>query len=91
MRSYLLAALLPAAFAAPIAFAPDGQIGIHDPSTVGVSNGKYFAFGTGGDGIMSDDGWTWRSGAVRPNGGVAPDICKIGDRYLVSYGGISTM
>jgi arabinan endo-1,5-alpha-L-arabinosidase len=84
----LIAAVLAAI--SPV-FTLDGQIGIHDPSSIGVSDGKYFAFGTGGNGIMSDDGWTWRSGAVRPNGGVAPDVCKIGDRYLVSYGGVATM
>jgi arabinan endo-1,5-alpha-L-arabinosidase len=86
--SILMAAVLVAV--SPV-FTLDGQIGIHDPSSIGVSDGKYFAFGTGGNGIMSDDGWTWRSGAVRPNGGVAPDVCKVGDRYLVSYGGVATM
>ncbi len=34
---------------------------------------------------MSEDGWTWHSGGVRPGGGVAPDIVKIGDRYYVAY------
>ncbi|RYZ27940.1 MAG: glycoside hydrolase, partial [Sphingobacteriales bacterium] len=29
---------------------------------------------------------TWNSGAVRPGGGAAPDVLKIGDRYLVTYG-----
>src|SRR6185436_17749101 len=86
----LIAVLISAAIAAP-AFALDGQTGIHDPSTVIESNGKWFASGTGGNGIMSDDGWTWRGGAQRPNGGVAPDALKVGDRYLVSYGGVSTM
>ena len=59
---------------------------IHDPSTIVESEGKYFTFGTGGGGLMSDDGWTWRSGADRPGGGAAPDIMKIGDRYLCIYG-----
>src|SRR5690606_5733204 len=65
------------------------QIGkpfIHDPSTVLESDGKYFTFGTGGGGLISEDGWTWNSGAVRPGGGAAPDAIKIGDRYLVAYG-----
>ncbi|GAB2971752.1 hypothetical protein GCM10027049_01680 [Mucilaginibacter puniceus] len=65
------------------------QIGrpfIHDPSTVVEDNGKYYSFGTGGGGIMSDDGWKWTSGAVRPGGGAAPDAMKIGDRFLVVYG-----
>ena len=59
---------------------------IHDPSTIVESEGKYFTFGTGGGGLMSDDGWSWKSGADRPGGGAAPDIMKIGDRYLCIYG-----
>ncbi len=65
------------------------QIGkpfIHDPSTIMECDGKYYTFGTGGGGLMSEDGWTWNSGAVRPGGGAAPDAIKIGDRYLVVYG-----
>jgi arabinan endo-1,5-alpha-L-arabinosidase len=58
---------------------------IHDPSTVVQSDGKYFSFGTGGGGLMSDDGYTWHSGAVRPGGGLAPDVIKIGDKYFVAY------
>jgi arabinan endo-1,5-alpha-L-arabinosidase len=58
---------------------------IHDPSTVIQSDGKYYVFGTGGGGLISDDGYTWHSGAVRPGGGVAPDVIKIGDRYYVAY------
>jgi arabinan endo-1,5-alpha-L-arabinosidase len=49
-------------------------------------DGKYYTFGTGQGGLISDDGWTWHAGAVRPGGGAAPDIIKIGDRYLVAYG-----
>jgi arabinan endo-1,5-alpha-L-arabinosidase len=59
---------------------------IHDPSTIAISDGKYFTFGTGGGGLISDDGWTWNGGAQRPGGGAAPDVLKIGDRYLVAYG-----
>jgi arabinan endo-1,5-alpha-L-arabinosidase len=62
-----------------------GEPYIHDPSTVIESDGKYFTFGTGAGGLMSDDGWTWHTGAVRPGGGVAPDVIKIGNRYLMSY------
>src|SRR5579871_5072519 len=35
-------------FAARLSFALDGQIGIHDPSTVIQCEGKYYVFGTGG-------------------------------------------
>jgi arabinan endo-1,5-alpha-L-arabinosidase len=71
---------------APV-FALNGDIRIHDPSTVTFCDGKYYAFGTGGGGLSSDDGWTWHGGAVRPGGGVAPDVIHIGDRFLVSYAG----
>lgn len=59
---------------------------IHDPSTIAECDGKYYTFGTGGGGLISDDGYSWHSGAVRPGGGAAPDVLKIGDRYLVIYG-----
>src|SRR5512146_1515923 len=89
MRSHFLAAALVAA-AAPKAFAQapalDGAPYIHDPSTIAISDGKYFTFGTGGGGLISEDGWTWNGGAQRPGGGAAPDVLKIGDRYLVAYG-----
>jgi arabinan endo-1,5-alpha-L-arabinosidase len=65
------------------------QIGkpfIHDPSTIMECDGKYYTFGTGRGGLISEDGWSWNSGAVRPGGGAAPDAMKIGDRYLVVYG-----
>jgi arabinan endo-1,5-alpha-L-arabinosidase len=63
----------------------DGQPYIHDPSTIMMCDGKFYTFGTGGGGLMSNDGWTWHSGAVRPGGGVAPDVIHIGDRYYVTY------
>ena len=65
------------------------QIGkpyIHDPSTIAECDGKYYTFGTGGGGLISEDGWTWHDGAERPGGGAAPDVLKIGDRYLIIYG-----
>jgi len=65
------------------------QIGkpfIHDPSTIVECDGKYYTFGTGGGGLISEDGWTWNGGGVRPGGGAAPDAIKIGNRYLVAYG-----
>jgi arabinan endo-1,5-alpha-L-arabinosidase len=65
------------------------QIGkpfIHDPSTIMECDGKYYTFGTRGGGLISEDGWTWNGGAERPGGGAAPDVMKIGDRYLIIYG-----
>jgi arabinan endo-1,5-alpha-L-arabinosidase len=89
MKSHILAAafLLAAAVRTVPAQAPalDGEPYIHDPSTIVFSDGKYYTFGTGAGGLMSEDGWTWHGGAVRPGGGVAPDIIKIGDRYWVSF------
>jgi len=72
-------------FAAENADAQSGKPFIHDPSTIVKCDGKYYTFGTGGGGLISEDGWTWNSGAVRPGGGAAPDAMKIGDRYLVAY------
>jgi arabinan endo-1,5-alpha-L-arabinosidase len=69
--------------------AVEAQVGkpfIHDPSTIVACDGKYYTFGTGGGGLISEDGWTWRGGGVRPGGGAAPDAIRIGDRYLVVYG-----
>jgi arabinan endo-1,5-alpha-L-arabinosidase len=68
------------------AIAQVGKPFIHDPSTIVECEGKYYTFGTGGGGLISEDGWTWNGGAVRPGGGAAPDAMKIGDRYLVVYG-----
>lgn len=62
-----------------------GNIFIHDPSTIAECDGKYYTFGTGSGGLISEDGYTWTGGGVRTGGGVAPDVIKIGDRYLVSY------
>ena len=67
----------------PIAFALDGQIGIHDPSTIVLCNGKFYTYGTGGSSLVSDDGWTWRRGTTLPRRGLAPDVIHIGDRYYV--------
>ncbi|HYG23190.1 MAG TPA: family 43 glycosylhydrolase [Verrucomicrobiae bacterium] len=68
------------------AVALDGEPYIHDPSTIMECDGKFYTFGTGRGGLISEDGWTWRSGGVRPGGGAAPDVVKIGDRYLIAYG-----
>lgn len=67
------------------AFAQEGQPWIHDPSTIMECDGKYYTFGTGGGGLISEDGWNWYPGAERPGGGAAPDAMKIGTRYLVAY------
>ncbi len=67
-------------------FALDGEPYIHDPSTIMKCDGKYYTFGTGGSGLVSDDGWTWHSGNRLPQSGAAPDVIKIGDRYLISIG-----
>ncbi len=65
--------------------AQTGEPYIHDPSTIAECDGKYYTFGTGSGGLISTDGWTWSGGAVRPGGGAAPDVLKIGDRYLIAY------
>ena len=54
-----------------------GEPYIHDPSTIMECEGKYYTFGTGGGGLISEDGWTWNSGGVRPGRGAAPDAVKI--------------
>ena len=63
------------------AFALDGQIGIHDPSTITKSDGKFYTYGTGGAALVSDDGWTWRQGTTPVRSGMAPDVIHIGDRF----------
>ncbi|MBQ8655741.1 MAG: family 43 glycosylhydrolase [Prevotella sp.] len=79
-------ALLFSLFGLTPAAAQVGAPYIHDPSTIVECDGKYYTFGTGGGGLISDDGWSWHDGAVRPGGGAAPDVMKMGDRYLVIYG-----
>lgn len=71
---------------AQVSEAQVGQPYIHDPSTIAECDGKFYTFGTGGGGLISEDGWHWFGGAVRPGGGAAPDVLKIGNRYLVIYG-----
>lgn len=62
-----------------------GEPFIHDPSTIAECDGKYYTFGTGEGGLWSADGWVWQGGAIRPGRGAAPDVLKIGNRYLVAY------
>ncbi len=80
MRYALLAAILAAG---SIGLALDGQAGIHDPSTIAICNGKFYTYGTGGNSLVSDDGWTWRRGTPLPRRGLAPDVIHIGDRFYV--------
>ena len=63
-----------------LAFALDGTVNIHDPSTTVPCNGKFYTWGTG---LISDVGWTWRRGVQLPRRGLAPDVIQIGDRYYV--------
>jgi arabinan endo-1,5-alpha-L-arabinosidase len=70
-------------------FALDGQIGIHDPSTIMLCDGKYYTYGTGGSPLVSDDGWTWRRGVVPARTGAAPDVIHIGDRYYMYISGVT--
>jgi len=89
MKSFLSTAaaltVLALAAARP-ASALNGDPYIHDPSTVAEDHGKYYVYGTGNGGLVSEDGgWTWHGGVSRTGGGVAADIIHIGDRYYVSY------
>ena len=86
MKKIIFSSVLVALLASGSAKAQIGQPWIHDPSTLAYSDGKWWTFGTGGGGLVSEDGWSWISGvAQRPGGGAAPDVIKIGDRYLVGY------
>ena len=85
MKRYLLTTAL-AISAHLFCTAQIGEPYIHDPSTLAECDGKWYTFGTGGGGLITDDGWSWHSGADRPGGGAAPDVLKIGDRYLCIYG-----
>jgi len=64
-------------------FALDGQVQIHDPSTIMLCNGKFYTYGTGGSSLVSDDGWTWRRGVTPVRRGMAPDVIHIGDHYYL--------
>ena len=85
---FILAAAIPAVLSQVAPGSPralDGEPYIHDPSTVVYCDRNYYTFGTGGGGLISEDGWTWHGGAQRPGGGVAPDVIHIGDRYYMAY------
>lgn len=69
--------------AAPV-LALDGQVGMHDPSTIVVHEGRFYAYGTG-NGLpisISDDGWTWRrEGSLMsavPGGKAGPEVLARG-------------
>jgi arabinan endo-1,5-alpha-L-arabinosidase len=81
LRKFLLCAVI--TFALP-ANALDGEVLIHDPSTVIQDAGHYFTYGTG-NGLpilMSDDGWTWRrAGSLMsavPGGKPGPEVLARG-------------
>lgn len=83
-NSILCLSMLAACFST-VANAQIGNPFIHDPSTIVECDGKYYTYGTGGGGLISEDGWTWNSGAIRPGGGAAPDAMFLDGRYLVAY------
>lgn len=68
------------------AFALDGQVQIHDPSTIMRCNGRFYTYGTGGSSLVSEDGWTWRRGVTPSRRGMAPDVIHLGDRYFQYMG-----
>src|SRR5260370_31015769 len=68
---------------ASLAVALDGQIGIHDPSTVVSCNGKFYTYGTGGSSLVSDDGWTLRRGTPLPRPRVAPHAIHLRHRHYL--------
>jgi arabinan endo-1,5-alpha-L-arabinosidase len=76
---FLAIVLLPAA-----ASALDGDVVIHDPSTVIEQDGHYYVYGTGNGlpVLASDDGWTWRrAGALMtavPGGKPGPEVLAKG-------------
>jgi arabinan endo-1,5-alpha-L-arabinosidase len=87
MKKILLASiliLLPTIFFnESLVYGLDGIIGIHDPSTIVFSDGKFYTYGTGGSSLVSDDGWTWQRGTPLPRRGLAPDVIHIGDKYFL--------
>lgn len=84
--SFLSAAVL--AFL-PHSYALNGEVQIHDPSTVIQCNGAFYCYGTGLPCLVSDDGWTWRRGPsptqTRGRGSLAPDVIHLADRYCLYY------
>lgn len=86
MKKIIYAGAFVALMAAGNAEAQIGQPWIHDPATLTFSDGKWWTFGTGGGGICTEDGWTWMvDKRIKTGAGAAPDVVKIGDRYLIGY------
>ena len=81
MKPVLLSAAL-LSMALP-ALALDGQIQIHDPSTIVRCDGKFYTYGTGGSCLVSEDGWTWSRGTTPARRGMAPDIIHIGNLFFM--------
>jgi arabinan endo-1,5-alpha-L-arabinosidase len=81
MKRHLLAVALLALD--PRLLALDGQVQLHDPSTIVPCDGRFYTYGTGGSSLVSDDGWTWRRGVTPSRSGMAPDIIRIGNRYCL--------
>jgi arabinan endo-1,5-alpha-L-arabinosidase len=81
LRMTLVGAALTFAVAA---HALDGDVTVHDPSTVIEENGHYYTYGTGNGlpFLVSDDGWTWRHGgslmSAVPGGKPGPDVLARG-------------
>ncbi len=64
--------------------AVDGDVRLHDPSTIIQAGGKFYVYGTGNGlpAFVSDDGWTWRrAGQVMqavPGGRPGPEVVAKG-------------
>ncbi|HEY0685628.1 MAG TPA: family 43 glycosylhydrolase [Steroidobacter sp.] len=76
--------LLSAAFFALPALALEGEVIVHDPSTIIFHGGRYYTYGTGaGIPILtSEDGWAWkRAGSLMsavPGGKAGPEVLAKG-------------
>jgi arabinan endo-1,5-alpha-L-arabinosidase len=80
---FLIATFVPASLLPAAPAGLDGEVRIHDPSTIVRCDNRFYTYGTGGTSLVSDDGWTWRRGTPLPRRGLAPDIMRIGDRYYL--------
>jgi arabinan endo-1,5-alpha-L-arabinosidase len=83
MKSRIAATAMLVLFVAR-ALALDGEIAMHDPSTIIQADGRFYAYATG-NGLpvsVSDDGWTWRrAGSVMqavPGGRPGPEVLARG-------------